>query len=416
MRVSLSETIDGIRALAHVELMDRAAVKAALSSCTAKSEIEKKIFSECFERFFIDPTEKSGYIAGKVETHEHRRVEIIERASELQYQGQELELSEDLKEVYSEVSEEERRSILEYLERSSMGKNMKPEFKPLMDTVVQSKLQDLKKRQGHNHHDHSAFDSPLSEAGIIAEDVAESIREENSIIYKNLGSIEDSDMPAVVKIIMSLADKLRKNTRSRRRVSGRAGLDFKGTIRASVSKGGALFKLKYKRKRGHRQKILTMCDVSASMYRFSGFVLRFISCLHSEISSTENYIFSTSIEKLNIRNFTTSTDIENEITKSKVWKKGTDVSQAIRHIMTSRFIILNSSTIVIIVSDAKTILAAKTAEELKQLTSKVKQVYWLNPIPESDWGRIPSLDNLRKSCVMLDCSNLDKLSRACARL
>lgn len=414
IRVSMSETIDAVRVLEYIELMDRAAVKAALSSCTAKSESERIIFNQCFERFFIDPQQKSGYLAGRAEAREVKRLEIIERAAELQYQEQELMLPSDLKEVYSEIGEEERRSILEYLERSSTGKNMKPEFKPLMENVVKSKLLDLKKKHEFSHRA-GEFDSPLSEAGIIAEDVEWALREENSLIYKNLGAIEDRDMPAVVRIIMDLAERLRKNTRSRRRVSGRAGLDFKATIRASVSKGGALFKLKYKRKRGRRQKILTLCDVSASMYRFSGFVLKFISCLHSEIASAENYIFSTGIEKLNVRSFTTSTDIEHEITKSRVWKKGTDVSQALIHIMASRFVILNSATIVIVVSDAKTIQAAKTAAELARLASKVKQVYWLNPIPESDWYRIPELDSLRKGCVMLDCSTLDKLSRACAR-
>ena len=419
LRVSLSESIDAIMALDHIELLDRAAVKAALSACTAKSEAEKKIFSECFERFFIDPKTKNDYIACRTDAIERKIVEITEKASELKYQGQELEIDDGLKEVYSEISFEERKSILEFLERSSGGKNMKPEFKPLMETAIKSKLNDLKKK----HHDNQknaaqqggAFHGQVSEAGIIADDVAESLMEEDSIIYKDLGAIEDKDMPKVIRIIRMMAERLRKNTRNRLRVSGRAGLDFKRTISASIASGGTLFKLKYKRKHGPKQKILTLCDVSASMYRFSGFVLKFISSLHAEISSADNFIFSTGIEKLNIRNFTTSTDIEHEITKSRVWKKGTDVNQAIHHILTDRFVVLNSSTVVIIVSDAKTIYAAKTAESLKQLASKVKQIYWLNPIDERGWNRIAGLDSLKKHCVMLDCSNLHKLNMACAR-
>ena len=418
--MSLSESIDAIRALGYIELMDKAAVQAALSACTAKSEAEKKIFSECFDRFFIDPAVKSNYIACKTDAIESKRIEITEIASELQYQGQALEIDDSLKEVYAEAGVTERKSILEFLERSSSGKNMKPEFKPLMENAIKSKLNDLKNKrrvsQGNDARLAGAFHRQVSEAGIIADDVAESIMEEESIIYKNLGAIEDTDMPKVIRIIRMMAERLRKNTKSRLRVSGRAGLDFKGTISAGIASGGTLFKLKYKRKRGPKQKILTLCDVSASMYRFSGFVLKFISCLHAEVSSADNFIFSTGIEKLNIRNFTTATDIEHEITKSGVWKKGTDVNQAIRHILTDRFDVLNSSTVVIIVSDAKTIYAAKTAESLKQLSSKVKQIYWLNPIEEHDWNRIAGIDSLRHHCVMLDCSNLHKLNIACARL
>ena len=176
IRVSLSETIDAIRALAYTELMDRAAVKAALSSCTAKSEVEKMIFDKCFERFFIDPSVKNDYISAQAQAHEVKRLEIIERAAELRYQGQELAISADLKEVYSEVSEEERRSILEYLERSSAWKNMKPEFKPLMENVVKSKLLDLKNKRDESGNNTGAFESPDSEAGIIAGDVAAAIR------------------------------------------------------------------------------------------------------------------------------------------------------------------------------------------------------------------------------------------------
>ena len=132
-----------------------------------------------------------------------------------------------------------------------------------------------------------------------------------------------------------------------------------------------------------------------------------------EVSSADNYIFSQDIEHLNIHKFTTSTDIEEEITKSRVWKKGTDIHRAILHILKDRFVILNSSTIVIIVSDAKTLNVANATESLKQLEAKVKKIYWLNPIHESEWIGIAGIDGLRQSCTMLDCSTLEKLSKAC---
>lgn len=417
VRVSLSESIDAVEALSCVDVLDRVQVKAALSACLAKSESERRIFSETFDRFFTDPEEKDAYICHKSKAREQKKQEIIEKAAtELQYQGQELDISDELKEVYSEISAEERRSIQEYLERSSAGKNMKPKFKPVTENAVRGRLNNLKnKHEKHRHHDCSVFQSALSEAGIIAEDVAEAVREENSLMYQNLSTIGDKDMPAVIQMIKSMADKLRKTTQNRQQTARRAGLDFKRTISDSISAGGALFKLKYKRKHGQRQRILTLCDVSASMYRFSGFVLKFISCLHLEISSADNYIFSTDIEHLNIHKFTTSTDIEQEITRSRVWKKGTDIHRAVRHILKDRFVILNSSTIVIIVSDAKTLNAASAAEDLKQLETRVKKIYWLNPIQEAEWPYIAGIEGLRQYCTMLDCSTLEKLSRACER-
>lgn len=416
VRVSLSESMDAASAISCVDVMDRSQVKAALSACLAKSEAERKIFSESFDRFFVSPEEKESYICHKSKAREQRKQEIIQQASELQYQGQELDISNELKEVYSEITVEERKSILDFLERSSSGKNMKSHFKPITENVVKGKLNNLKNKYKSPHEHHcSVFNSALSEAGIIAEDVEEAIRGENSLMYQNLSTIEDKDMPTVIQLIKSMADRLRKTTRNRRQTSSRAGLDFKKTISSSIAAGGTLFKLKYKRKHGQKQRILTLCDVSSSMYRFSGFVLKFISCLHFEISTADNYIFSTDIEHLNIQKFTKSMDIEQEITKSKVWKKGTDIHRAIQHILKDRFVILNSSTIVIIVSDAKTLNVAGAAEDLKQLLTKVKKIYWLNPIPEREWQSIAGIDGLRQYCAMLDCSTLEKLNKACER-
>ena len=49
----------------------------------------------------------------------------------------------------------------------------------------------------------------------------------------------------------------------------------------------------------------------------------------------------------------------------------------------------------IIVSDAKTLNVSNAAEDLKQLITKVKKIYWLNPIPEKDWRSIAGIDGLR---------------------
>lgn len=416
VRVSLSESMDAVEALSCIDVLDRAQVKAALSACLAKSETEQKLFSESFDRFFIDPEDRRAYISHKAKVCELKKQEILHRASELEYQGQQLDISDELKEVYSEITVEERKSILDFLERSSGGKNMKPHFKPITENVVKGKLNHLKNKYKKPHDRHcSVFSSPLSEAGIIAEDVTEAVSGENGLMYQNLSTIDDKDMPAVIQLIKIMAERLRKSTGRRQHTAKRAGLDFKRTFSSNIAAGGTLFKLKYKRKHGQKQRILTLCDVSASMYRFSGFVLKFISCLHFQVSAADNYIFSQDIEHLNIQKFSTSTDIEHEITKSRIWKKGTDISRAVRHLLTDRFVVLNSSTVVIIVSDAKTLNAADAAEGLKQLAGKVKKICWLNPLHESEWLSIAGIGGLKQHCIMLDCSTLEKLSKACER-
>lgn len=415
VRVSLSESMDAARALSCIDVLDRSRAKAALSACLAKSEAERSLFSESFDRFFIDPADKNAYVGHTSQTREQKKQEILRQASELQYQDQRLDLSDELKEVYAGITAEERKSILDFLDRSSTGKNMPPRFKPIAENVIKGRLNHLKNKYGRFPDHDGVFNRTVSEAGIIAEDVLEAVRGENSLMHQNLSTIDEKDMPAVIRLIRAMAEKLRKSTQSRQRILKRAGLDFKRTISSSIAAGGIPFKLKYKAKRGQKQRLLTLCDVSSSMYRFSGFVLRFIAYLHFEVSAADHYIFSTDVEHLNIRKFTTSANIEREITKSKVWKQGTDISRAIRHILAERFVVLNSSTSVIIVSDAKTLNAADAAEGMQQLGAKVKKIYWLNPIREPDWASIAGIEGLRRHCTMMDCSTLEKLSKACER-
>ena len=52
IRISISESTDAMRALELMGYGDRGVLKDALSAALAKSQTEKEIFEECFERFF----------------------------------------------------------------------------------------------------------------------------------------------------------------------------------------------------------------------------------------------------------------------------------------------------------------------------------------------------------------------------
>ena len=52
IRISISESTDAMRAVELMGYADREVLKDALSAALAKSQAEKEIFEECFERFF----------------------------------------------------------------------------------------------------------------------------------------------------------------------------------------------------------------------------------------------------------------------------------------------------------------------------------------------------------------------------
>jgi len=323
---------------------------------------------------------------------------------------------EELKEVYAALPQNEKASIKEFLERTSTGKNVKAEFKKTVENMISGKLNSLKNKY-QDLERNSVFLPELSEAGIIAAEVKKKIEQENGLFFRNISEIKDEEIPAAVNLIKLVVEKLkRRMTRKYKITSRKSRLDFKRTIRNSLSTGGVPFRLKYKRHPRRKEKLVLLCDVSASMYRFSGFVLQFVLGIQTSFRSVDTYIFSEELMHLHVNRFMNVQGFEQMVRESPVWRKGTNINNAFIHLLSDWYTILNSSTVAIIVSDAKTLDAGKALENLKILKSKVKNVLWLNPLPEKEWKKDRNICEFEKYCTMLDCSTLERLAKACAAL
>lgn len=419
VRVSISESIDAVEALKHVDILNKNEVKAAMSACLAKSEEERKIFSLAFDKYFVPYDLRIDNISRKAEEAELRKQEIIKEASSLRFQDEQIELPDDLMEVYADLSAAEKAGIRQFLQRTSTGKNVRHDMlKDAVAEMIKGRLRNARLKIGGSAYPSQGILRHLtSEAGIIAGEVEAALKAENSLMYKNIGEISDEDVPGVIRLIKLMVAKINRNmVRSYKNSAAKARLDLKNTIRNNLNTGGVLFRLKYKRPRERKSRLLVMCDVSASMYRFSGFVLQLIMGINSSFSSTDSYIFSEDIEHINICGFWDAADIEGKIKASPVWRRGTDIGKALSSLLNERRGAVNSSTIVLLVSDAKTLNVDKTVNGLKLLKSKVKRIFWLNPVPEKEWERIKGVPEFREYCAMLDCSTLEKLARACGSL
>lgn len=417
VRLSISESIDAIQALNYVNLLDKSQVKTVLSACLAKSEEERRIFNQAFDAYFVPPDERKEYIDQRVNQINTRKKQIEEEVSELKFQEQEISLSDQQKMAYTSMTEEEKKSLKDFLDKTSGGKKVGSHFRSLVESMVYSKLNSMRQRlEGTGELQEELFGDMPSEGGIIARDVNSEVRKDKGLLHKNISGISDDDIPQVLRLIRHIVERLKKKASRRfKKTSKKARLDIKKTIRSNLSTGVVQFRLKYKRRPRRKDKYLILCDVSASMYRFSGFVLQFILGMHSQ-ASADSYIFSEDIERLNIREFVNSESFEEQVLSSSLWRRGTNINTALTKILEESSTKLNSSAIVLIVSDAKTLETDKTIERLKKLSAKVKKVLWLNPVPQREWDRIAGIEGFRRHCTMLDCSTLDRLAKACESL
>lgn len=416
--VSTSEAMDAVSALQYVDIADREAVRTALGSCLAKSRKERDIFLLLFDKFFILPADRQQQTARKVSELEERKQSIEEAAAELKFRDQPLSLQDEFKEIYAALPHLEQQGILDFLDKTSTGKNVREDFKEITEAMVKGRLQHLKQK----HADRIALTAGIlsadaSEAGILSGEVTEEIRRNADLLYKNIDEIRGEEIPRAVRLIREMVDALRRDmSKKYRRASGRSRLDVRRTLRAGISTGGVLFKLRYKSRSPRKTRLLLLSDVSASMLRFSGFVLEFMQQLNSSFSSVEGHIFSERIEPLELSRYGGVEDFEAQVRSSPVWGKGTDIAQALEAIISRQGKGIGSDTILIIVSDGKTIRTEEAAAALGTLSGMVKKIFWLNPLPVQKWLSVKNLDRFGKHCLMLDCSTLERLAAACAKL
>ena len=415
LQAGLSECIDAVRAMLCVPTEDKSAVCYAMRACLAKSDEEREIFDGIFLAYFIDSGVRTEHIKAVIEENEAAKAEILNSVAELKFQDEPIELEDSLKEVYHGMSPEEKQSIRDFLEKTSAGKNVGEKFYDITADILKrriSRQRDMLPEKGKDYS--GTFSMDNSEAGILAGEVLGEIEASQGLLKKRILDMDDVEIDEAVRLVRRIITRLKlRLSKKSRSVSRRTKLDMRGTLRKNLSTGGVLFHLKYKRRRRQRERLLLFCDVSASMYRYSGFIVNFASQMNYYFKMIQTYVFSEDYERLNTAQSVNYYNLRDVIVASKLWKKGTNIGKSVGAFLEKEKYAVGKTSIVLIVSDGKTVNAAKTAEMLEMLSGKVKRIIWLNPEPESRWDRIAGMDRYTKVCAVLDTSSIDKLRKAC---
>ena len=128
IRVSLAETLDAVNALFAVDIMNRSQVREALGSTLVKGVRERHLFELAFDRFFA-PREQKEQWRLLEEGAREERARAIEQAGEEIVNGvtdsgganwaggtlDHLRLSEQQKDTFARMPEEERRKMVEVM-------------------------------------------------------------------------------------------------------------------------------------------------------------------------------------------------------------------------------------------------------------------------------------------------------------
>ena len=398
--VGIRETEDVLRALHLVGFEDRGTVRAVMRSILTGTQREQETFDRLFSLYFVSAEafdkNRQAMAQAQMELEQRRR----EMEETLTVNGRPIEFRDDLKDVYARMPQEERDHLRQIAKRFSEKMEHAPK---LYEGFIRS-----------------VFMKSLLEQQMLLEDAAEGAMQAGSdadLLFRDISNFKDSEIPRAYQLIDQVTRRINGDIVARRKAAGRAAaLDFRRTIRAGLSTGGALCRLKYKKRHSRKKRIVMLCDVSGSMMQFSEFAIRFIKSLSEVSDHSEIFLFSEQVQRVNPFALQNMNLFGSYVRTSGVWGRGTNIGRALEAVLMANPSVLTPNTVLIVLSDAKSVDLDRAEAGLMKATQRAGSVVWMNPIPEAKWQYLKGVMRLKQHCSMVPCGTLNELARACARL
>ncbi|HET9077382.1 MAG TPA: VWA domain-containing protein [Acidimicrobiales bacterium] len=452
--VSLTENLDAVEALRHVPLDDRDAFKYALAATMVKNNAHWKTFETVFEVYFSLRGRQYRIGEGDGEGGEAEEM-IADLLGSRQGEGQggtEGLTHEQLAEMLFRALMDGNDAMLRAIARAAVTRyaGMEPGrpvggtyylYRTLrqldLDSVLQRMMDqskehtpggqtDLEERLAKEEYE-SRLDALRREieaeirrrlvADRGAEAVAKSVRKP---LPEDIDFMHASreELAALRKAIAPLTRKLAVRLARKRRHGRKGPLDFRSTVRHSLSYGGVPADPKFRYPRPSKPEIMVIADISGSVAAFARFTLQMVYAISSQFSRVRSFVFIDGIDEVTDY-FKGNEDISDAIHRINteadvIWVDGhSDYGHAFEAFWERWGRDVNTKTTVLLLGDARNNYHAAQAWVLAEMAKKARHVYWLNPEPRSYWDTGDSIvGQYATHCDgAYECRNLKQLER-----
>lgn len=218
------------------------------------------------------------------------------------------------------------------------------------------------------------------------------------------------DFPFLVERIRRLINQLEMRPSRRQQATRRSRwIDVKRSIKRSFRFGGILFELGFHRPQLRRPHLVVLCDVSASMIRHIQFTLPLLFGLSQTAKTNRAFVCAGNLEDVTelFRQNSDFAQVRNWLLQRTTQVgRGTNLGQAFQTLRLDYPETLQSSTCLLVVSDAETVEPDFAIRELGHIAGKVKKVVWLNTQLRSQWHEKEIIPALRRLLRMEECTSL----------
>ena len=199
------------------------------------------------------------------------------------------------------------------------------------------------------------------------------------------------EMVSLKKSLQPLTRKLAARL-ARKRKHGRKGpLDFRSTVRHSLSYGGVPAEPQFKYPRPSKPELMVIADISGSVAAFARFTLMLVYAISGQFSKVRSFVFIDGLDEVTDY-FKSTEDISEAIHRVNteadvVWVDGhSDYGHAFEVFWNKYGKDITPKTTVLLLGDARNNYHASQSWVVKEIQQKARHVYWLNPEPKSYWN------------------------------
>jgi uncharacterized protein with von Willebrand factor type A (vWA) domain len=208
-----------------------------------------------------------------------------------------------------------------------------------------------------------------------------------------------------------LATRLTKEEHARRR----GPLDFRRTVRASMSTGGVPLTTHHRPKRPHRTELVVLCDVSGSVANFAQFTLLLVFAMRESFSKVRAFTFIDHVHEVT-HHFTPGADVVDVMSDlaastahAALWGR-TNYGRAFAKFVEEHPDAVRSNTSLLVLGDARSNYSDLNEAVLRELAGTARHSWWLNPEHRRHWGTGDSAAATYGEIVpMVECRNLTQL-------
>jgi hypothetical protein len=232
----------------------------------------------------------------------------------------------------------------------------------------------------------------------------------------DLLSATRADLAAIRREIQPLARRLAARLAIEQRRGRRGQLDFRRTIRASLSSGGIPMDTHHRPRRPRRTDLVILCDVSESVTSFAHFTLLLVYALREQFTRVRVFAFVDDLDEVSDF-FRPGADVVESVTRLaseanvRGWYGRTDYGRAFGLFAERHLDAITPRTSLLVLGDARSNYGDPALPALRRMAERARRSYWLNPERRSAWDTGDSVaEDFGRVVPMVECRNLAQLS------